>query len=113
MLHVKTPSGNVYYSEELIKNIVTLATMECNAVVGLANRNFREDNNNLSSGVKINLTEDKSKLNIHVFVIIKYGIKISIIANDIIHLIKDSIERFLELYINSIVVNVRGIRYEN
>ena len=113
MLHVKTPSGNIYYNEELIKNIVALATLECNSVVGLANRNFKEDNSNLSSGIKINLTEDKSKLNIHVFVIIKYGIKISIIASDIIHLIKDSVERFLELSINSIVVNIQGIRYEN
>lgn len=116
MLQIKTPRGNIYYSEELIKNIVALSTLECNGVVGLANRNFKEDigevlKSNLNNGVKINLVDDK--LNIHVFVVIKYGIKVSIIANDVIHRIKDAIGNFIDAPLNSIVVNVQGVMYEN
>lgn len=113
MLEVKTPIGKVHYGEECIKNIVALATLECNGVVGLAKRDFKDNiddvlNSNLNSGVKINLTEDK--LNIHVFIIVKYGIKVSIIANDVIQKIKTTIEKFLEVQLNSIVVNIQGVR---
>ncbi len=113
MLQIKTPRGNVYYSEELIKNIVALSALKCNGVIGLANRNFREaddkrSNTNIVGGVKVDFTNEK--LNVHIFVVVKYGIKISIIANDIIQKVKDSIEKFLDVSLNSIVVNIKGIR---
>lgn len=112
MLEVRTPIGRIHYSEECIRNIVALVTLECNGVVGLANRDFKDNiedvlKSNLSSGVKINLAEDR--LNIHVFIVVKYGIKVSIIANDVIQKIKNSIEKFLGIKLNSIVVNIQGV----
>ena len=102
MLQIGTSAGNIYYSEELIKDIVSMSTMECNGVIDMANRS--------TNGVKIGLSDEK--LDISVFVIVKYGIKISTIANDIIQRVKNNVENYAGVSINSITVNVKGVRLE-
>ena len=47
------------------------------------------------------------------FVIVKYGIKVSVIANDVIQKIKYSIENYAGIVVNSITVNIQGIRVES
>lgn len=113
MLQIETLRGSIYYTEELIRNIVALSTMECYGVVGMAKRNVQEGmwellRNNINKGVKIEL--DNEKLNATVFVIVKYGIKVSIIANSIIQKIKYNIENHAGLSINSITVNIQGVK---
>lgn len=116
MLQIETSRGNIYYSEELIKNIVAMSIMECSGVVGMVNRNVKEGigeilKNNINNGVKINFID--KKLNIDVFVIVKYGIKVAVIANDVIQKIKSSIENYAGIVVNSITVNIQGIRVES
>lgn len=117
MLQIETSRGNIYYSEELIKNIVAISAIECSGVVGMANRNVKEGigeilkNNNINNGVKISFAD--KKININVFVIVKYGIKVSVIANDVIQKIKYSIENYVGIVVNSITVNIQGIRVES
>lgn len=116
MLQIETSRGNIYYSEELIKNIVAMSAMECSGVVGMANRNVKEGigeilKNNINNGVKINFVD--KKLNIDVFVIVKYGVKVAVIANDVIQKIKYSIENYAGIVVNSITVNIQGIRVES
>lgn len=116
MLQIETSRGNIYYSEELIKNVVAMSAMECSGVVGMANRNVKEGigeilKNNINNGVKINFVD--KKLNIDVFVIVKYGVKVAVIANDVIQKIKYSIENYAGIVVNSITVNIQGIRVES
>lgn len=110
MLQIETLKGNIYYGEELIKNIVAMSVMECKGVVGMANCNVKEGilKNNINNGVKINFAD--KKLNIDVFVIIKYGFKVAVIANDVIQKIKYSIENYAGILVNSITVNIHGIK---
>lgn len=112
MLQIETSKGNIYYSSELIKNIVVLSTIECSGVVSMANKNVQKNSNevlkdNKNSGVKVTLVE--KKLNVDVFVIVKYGFKVSVIANEIIHKIKNNVENYTGLIVNSITVNVQGV----
>ncbi len=102
MLQIETSAGKICYSEELIKGIVAMSMMECDGVLGVVNRN--------ANGVKISLND--KKLDICVFVIIKYGVKISTIANNIIQKIKNNIENYVGVSINSITVNVKGVGFE-
>lgn len=102
MLQIGTSAGNIFYSEELIKDIVSMSAMECNGVVEMANRS--------TNGVKIGLSDEK--LDINVFVIVKYGIKISTIANDVIQKIKSNVENYAGVSINSITVNIKGVKFE-
>ena len=114
MLQIETSRGSIFYTEDLIKNIVALSAISCNGVVGIANRNTKYGvveitKNNIGSGVKIKFNENK--LNIDVFVVVKYGIKVSTIANEIIQKVKYDIENYTGIFINSITVNIQGVSF--
>lgn len=64
---------------------------------------------NLSKGVKLTLTEDE-KLNIELFVMVEYGTKISVIANNIVQKVRYNVENFTGLKVSSITVNVQAVR---
>ena len=63
----------------------------------------------LSKGVKLTLTEDE-KLNIELFVMVEYGTKISVIANNIVQKVRYNVENFTGLKVSSITVNVQAVR---
>lgn len=89
--------------------------MECYGVVGMVSKNATEGFwelmrvENLSKGVKLTLTEDE-KLNIELFVMVEYGTKISVIANNIVQKVRYNVENFTGLKVSSITVNVQAVR---
>jgi uncharacterized alkaline shock family protein YloU len=106
--------GSVSYSEEVLANIAGVSTMECYGVVGMASRRATDGivellkRENLSKGVKV--TCDNDELIVELFIIVEYGTKISVIANNIIQKVKYTIESLTGLQIRKIVVNVQGVR---
>lgn len=106
--------GNIQYSEEVLAKIVGLSTMECYGVVGMVSKNATEGLwelmriENLTKGVKLNFNEDK--LVIELFVMVEYGTKISVIANNIIQKVRYSVENFTGLNVSSVTVNVQAVR---
>jgi len=106
--------GNIQYSEEVLAKIVGLSTMECYGVVGMVSKNATEGLwelmriENLAKGVKLNFNEDK--LVIELFVMVEYGTKISVIANNIIQKVRYSVENFTGLNVSSVTVNVQAVR---
>ena len=115
MIGFSKENGYIHYSEEVVAKIVGLSTMECYGVVGMVSKNATEGFwelmrvENLSKGVKITLNEEE-KLNIELFVMVEYGTKISVIANNIIQKVRYSIENFTGLKVASITVNVQAVR---
>lgn len=107
--------GKVHYSEEVLAKIVGLSTMECYGVVGMVSKNATEGLweimriENLSKGVKLNVNEE-DKLVIELFVMVEYGTKISVIANNIIKKVRYSVENFTGLKVSSVTVNVQAVR---
>ena len=107
--------GNIHYSEEVLAKIVGLSTMECYGVVGMVSQNASDGLwqlmriENLTKGVKIKFTENE-KLNIEVFVMVEYGTKISVIANNIIQKVRYSVENYTGLKVASITVNIQAVR---
>ena len=63
---------------------------------------------NLAKGVKLSFKEDK--LVIELFVMVEYGTKISVIANNIIQKVRYSVENFTGLNVSSVTVNVQAVR---
>lgn len=63
---------------------------------------------NLSKGVKISSKDNN--INIELYIIVEYGTKISVIANNIIQKIKYNVENYTGLKVSSITVNVQGVR---
>lgn len=107
--------GMIHYSEEVLGKIVGLSTMECYGVVGMVSKNATEGLweimriENLSKGVKLKFNED-NKLVIELFVMVEYGTKISVIANNIIKKVRYSVENFTGLKVSSVTVNVQAVR---
>ena len=115
MVGFSKENGDIHYSDEVLAKIVGLSTMECYGVVGMVSKNATEGFwelmrvENLSKGVKLTLTEDE-KLNIELFVMVEYGTKISVIANNIVQKVRYNVENFTGLKVSSITVNVQAVR---
>ena len=115
MVGFSKENGYIHYSDEVLAKIVGLSTMECYGVVGMVSKNATEGFwelmrvENLSKGVKLTLTEDE-KLNIELFVMVEYGTKISVIANNIVQKVRYNVENFTGLKVSSIAVNVQAVR---
>ena len=115
MVGFSNENGNVNYSDEVLGKIVGLSTMECYGVVGMVSKNASDGFwelirvENLSKGVKISLV-DSEKISIDLFVMVEYGTKISVIANNIIQKVRYNVENYTGLNVSSLVVNVQGVR---
>lgn len=115
MVGFSNENGNVNYSDEVLGKIVGLSTMECYGVVGMVSKNASDGFwelirvENLSKGVKISLV-DSEKISIDLFVMVEYGTKISVIANNIIQKVRYSVESLTGLKVSSITVNVQAVR---
>jgi len=109
-----TKNGNIFYTEDVLTNIIGLSTMECYGVVGMASRSATDGlwellkRENLSKGVRINSKENL--LSIELYIIVQYGTKISVIANNIIKRVKYTVENYTGLKVSRITVNVQGVR---
>lgn len=114
MVGFSKENGKVHYSEEVLAKIVGLSTMECYGVVGMVSKNATEGLweliriEHFNKGVKIAINDDK--LDIELFVMVEYGTKISVIANNIIQKVRYNVENFTGLKVASISVNVQAVR---
>jgi uncharacterized alkaline shock family protein YloU len=114
MVGITNSNGYISYSEEVIGNIVGLSTMECYGVVGMASKNATDGlwelikGENLSKGVKIHYKDNE--LYIELYVVVEYGTKISVIANNIIQKIRYNVEGYTGVKVSTITVNVQGVR---
>ena len=114
MIGFSNDNGQVSYSEEVVAKIVGLSTMECYGVVGMVSKSATEGLwelmriENLSKGVKI--TSKNNELSINLYVMIEYGTKISVIANNIIQKVRYNVENYTGLKVATITVNVQAVR---
>ena len=118
--NITNENGTIYYSEEALANIVGTSTTECYGVVGMALKDAKDGfwqlikNDSLNKGVKINFKENpnskENQLFIELYIIVEYGTKISVIANNIIQKTRYNVENYTGLKVSEITVNVQGVR---
>ena len=106
--------GHISISDDVLANIAGVATMECYGVVGMSSKRATDGlvellkMENLSKGVKV--TADNDELSVELFIIVEYGTKILVIANNIIQKVKYTLENLTGLKVNKVVVSVQGVR---
>jgi len=109
-----TSLGFINYSDDVLSNIAGAATMECYGVVGMSSKRATDGlvellkMENLTKGVKV--TSDNDELVVELFIIVEYGTKISVIANNIIQKVKYTLENITGLKVIKVIVNVQGVR---
>jgi uncharacterized alkaline shock family protein YloU len=113
---IKTEMGKLVLSEEAIATIAGAAAIECYGVVGMAGRKMTDGLSellgmeNLAKGVSVSI--DGDELNIELFVILGYGVKISEVARMIIDKVRYTVEKITGLKVSKVTVSVESIRLQ-
>lgn len=113
-IKINTEYGYIEFTDELISSIAGNATMECYGVVGMASKRAADGlwellkRENLSKGVKIASVGDD--INIDIYIIVEYGTRISVIADNIIQKVKYTLEGLTGIKVQKVTVYVQGIR---
>lgn len=113
---ISNENGTIYIDKEVVAKIASQAAMECYGLVGMASKNKTTgivellQGNAGSKGIQVDMESDC--VNIELFVIIQYGTKISVVADNIIDRVKYYIESQTGLCVGKVDINVQGVRVQ-
>lgn len=114
MAKIDNNFGSIFIGEDVLANIAGIATMECYGLVGMASKGSADGivellkKEHLSKGVKVYMEE--GVLVIDLCIVVKFGTKISAIAQNIIDKVKYSVETMTGIGVKRININVKGVR---
>jgi len=108
--------GTTIIDDHVLASIAGLSAMECYGVVGMVTRSsagglvelLRREQS--SKGVKVQTSENEISIELHV--IVEFGTRISVVANNIIEKVKYSIENLTGMTVNKVNVNIQGVRVQ-
>ena len=106
--------GEIFISDDVLAIIAGLATIECYGLVGMASKNAKDGlvellrRDNLNKGVKI--TTEGEDIIVDLFVIVKFGTRISTVADNIISKVKYTLESITGLKVKKVNLNIQGVR---
>lgn len=113
---ITTDFGIITIDANVIANIAGISAMESYGIVGMASKNAADGffellkSDYLSKGIKVSTKDDFLVIDLHV--ILEYGVRISVVAENIIDRVIFSVEKYTGLTVGKINVNVQGIRVE-
>lgn len=113
---VKTSNayGKISISDEAIAKVAAHASLECYGIVEMVSRKLSDSLSVLlkkdksSKGVKIVTVGDR--IYIDVYVIIKFGVSISAVADSLKEAIKYKVEKFTGMIVDTVNVNITGVK---
>ncbi|NMB09698.1 MAG: Asp23/Gls24 family envelope stress response protein [Tissierellia bacterium] len=109
--------GNINIDDNVIASVAGIAAMECYGLVGMASKNATEGlvellkGENLTKGVKVYSEDDR--IVIDLYIVVQFGMSISVVASNIIEKVKYTIENTTGLQVDKVNVNVQGVRVQN
>ncbi len=117
-LEIKNELGSIDIAIDVIANIAGGAVVESYGVVGMASKHQVRDGfaellgkENYSRGVVVE--NNDGLLDVDLYIIVGYGVKISEVANNIQTSVKYRLEKTFGLTINTINIHVQGVRMIN
>ncbi len=111
---INSEHGNILIENIVIANIAGISAMESYGIVGMASKNATDGIfellkfENLSKGIKVDT--ENNEINIELHVVLEYGVKISVVGQNIIERVKFNVENLTGLTVDNIEVLVEGIR---
>lgn len=106
--------GEISITNNAIANFVSHTAMECYGIVEFVPYSIFDSiaalfrRRNMLKGVKIKTVGDR--IFIDVFVIVKYGVSIKAVAEAIKESIKYKVERFTGMLVDTVNVNILGVK---
>ncbi|WP_017548500.1 Asp23/Gls24 family envelope stress response protein [Salinicoccus carnicancri] len=117
-LEIRNEMGSIDIAIDVIANIAGNAVVESYGVVGMASKHQVRDGfaellgkENYARGVIIENNE--GSLDVDLYIIVGYGIKISEVAANVQSTVKYNLEKTLGLNINAVNIYVQGVRIIN
>ena len=113
-VHTSNKFGKIIISDEAIASIANHTALDCYGVLDLVSKNLSDNlkelfgKNTLSKGVRVFTFENRISLDL--FVILKYGVSIGAVADSLKKSVKYSVEMFTGMIVDSINVNIVGVR---
>lgn len=117
-LEITNDYGSIDISNEVIASVVGGKAVECYGIVGMASRQQVRDglaeilgHENYAKGIVVK--EDNGILDVDMYIIVSYGVKISEVAQNVQATVKYTLENILKLKVNSVNIFVQGVRFNN
>lgn len=109
--------GKIDISPTAVRTIATRAIKQCYGVVGLAGKSGSvetlSDRLVRDPGRGIDITIDDDGIEVDVYVIVQYGIRIKVVAESIQNTVKFHLEQALGLPVRAVNVYVQGLRRQD
>ena len=106
--------GNIMISDDAIARVAAHAVLDSYGIVELVSRGLKDSFDKLFNkkthcpGVKI--VVDRGKININVFVIVKFGVSLSAVAESLKQNVKYTVEKFSGMVVGNVDVNIVGVK---
>lgn len=107
--------GSIYIDDRVVANIACSSAMESYGIVGLAAQNTKDGLyellglENMTRGVCVHCI-DAAHVEIELSVIMEYGVRIAVVAENMIDTIKYNVETLTGLTVDAVHIIVRDIR---
>lgn len=105
--------GKISISDKAIAKVALKTTLECYGIVETVSNRLTD---NVSGFLKLDTTKgikvatSDSRIYIDVFVMIKFGVSISAVAESLKQAIKYAVEDFTGMIVDSVNVNIVGVK---
>ncbi|HIP71426.1 MAG TPA: Asp23/Gls24 family envelope stress response protein [Anaerolineae bacterium] len=115
MSETETDYGMIDISKTAVATIANQAINQCYGVVGMADKNLASGIANLLSrdskkGIDVFIVDDV--INIDVYVIVEYGVRIKTVAESIQNTVKFHVEKSIGIPVREVNVFVQGLRID-
>lgn len=118
VIELKNDNGTISINDDVIASVAGGAAVSCYGIIGMASKNQVKDGiieilgkENYSKGVIV--TRKNDEISIDMYIIVLYGTKISVIANNVQSATKYQIEKTLGINVNDINIHIQGIKVED
>lgn len=108
--------GNIKIDENVFATIAALSAMECYGLVGMAAKSTTDNlvrilkKEHVTKGVKVDIKDDE--VNIDLFIIVQFGTRISVVADNIIGKVKYNVQQLTGVEVKKVNVYVQGVRVQ-
>ena len=106
--------GKISISDEAIAKVAAHAALECYGVVEMVSKKLSDSFSELfkrdSGGKGVRVTTNGDRIFIDVYVIIKFGVSISAVAESLKSAVKYKVEQFTGMIVSTVNVNIIGVK---
>lgn len=108
--------GEISIKNDVIATIAAVSAMECYGLVGMTYKSTKNGiakilkGEHLSKGVEVTTEEHGIKINL--FVIVQFGTKLSVVAENIIEKVKYNVETQTGLNVVEVNLNIEGVKVQ-